>query len=195
MKNIRIIIFLSLIFLTGCSPYIPVIKYEPTASLEIKKSVVRTIKVGSFSDNRGTDLRWLGAVRNGFGMPIKKLFTDKLTSNVVSLAFKKALDVRNLSTGVPQMEIQGVIIKFDCSTMVNYEAHAHLRINVISLPSQEVLFSKTYRTDSTENGFGGGFYGGYKDLAILAQRTLNETIDKFFLDPQFTALLTSVQSN
>lgn len=176
----------------GCSPYVPLIRYEPTQALVASPQVSQAVVV-TFADNRGTDAHWLGAVRNGVGAVVKKLLTDRPTSEVVRDAFVEALAARKIteSESKARIAIKGTIIKFDCSTVVNYEAHAHLQVNVVSLPSGELIYSQSYRTDNTESGFGGGLYGGYKDLAQLAQQTLNQTIDKVFADPVFVAALTN----
>lgn len=194
MRILALLLFLPITLpMFGCSPYVPMIRYEPTQGLAFSTQVTQAVRVGTFIDNRGTDVHWLGAVRNGFGAVVKKLLTNRPTHEVVQTAFEDALKTRNISqtNGLSRIAIEGRIDKFDCSTMVNYEAHAYLKINVVSLPSGALIYSQSYRTDNTESGFGGGLYGGYKDLALLAQKTLNQTIDKVFADPVFVSAITN----
>ena len=181
------------ILMFGCSPYVPTIKYDQTQQANVRALAAHSVSVGNFTDNRGTPDNWLGAVRNGYGAPVKKLYTDGPTSDVVRTAFVEAFAARNIteSKSPERLVVEGTIIKYDCSTMFNYEAHAQLQVNVVSWPSRVVLYSQTYRTDNTESGWGGGLYGGYKDLALMAQQTLSQTIDKFFADPAFVAALTN----
>jgi len=198
MRTLTLPILLPITLLMfGCAPYVPSIRYEPPQELMVGQQVNLSIEVGAFADNRGTDSHWLGAVRNGVGAVVKKLLTEKPTSEVVRAAFIEALAARGIteSKSTARIAIEGTIIKFDCSTLFDYEAHAHLKVDVVSLPTRAVIFSKSYRTDNTMDGFGGGLYGGYKDLGLLAQKTLNETIDKFFADPAFVAALTNLPNH
>lgn len=76
----------------------------------------------------------------------------------------------------------------------NREAHAHLLVNVVSIPSHAVLFSRSYKTDNTESGVGAGIFGDTNHLAEFAQRTLNQTIDKVLSDPAFMEALAGKSS-
>lgn len=186
------------LLLFGCSTtHVVSIKYEPTRDLVIGTKDVHPVKVGNFADNRGTDSRWLGAIRGGYGNVLKKLLTDESTSTsaVVQAAFVAALAARKIPDDTPtpaaRVTIEGVIDKLDCSYFFNREAHAHLQVNVVSLPSRTLVFSQSYRTDNTESGVGAGIFGDPTHLAQFEQRTLNQTIDKVFADPAFIAALTN----
>ena len=179
------------LLMSGCSPYVPSVRYEPSQQLVVSPGDAPAIAVGNFADNRGTPSNWLGAVRNGYGMPVKKLYTEGATSDVVRAAFVDAFSARGIkeSQSPERLVVEGTIIKYDCSTMMNYEAHAEIQVNVVSMPSRVVIYSRNYRTDNTKSGWGGGLYGGFKDLALMAETTLNQTIDKFFADPVFVTAL------
>ncbi|WP_424671866.1 hypothetical protein [Candidatus Binatus sp.] len=147
--------------------------------------------VGPFADDRGTNANWLGAIRGGYGNPLKKLHTDRPVSEVVEQAFTDALKTRQL-LGVRQksnVEIAGDVIKFDCNYYFRREAHAHLLVKVLSLPSHNQVFLRVYRTDNVEGGWGAGIFGNTDELAQFAQRTLNETVDKVLADLEFIAAL------
>jgi hypothetical protein len=73
----------------GCSPYVPLIRYEPTQALVASPQVSQAVVV-TFADNRGTDAHWLGAVRNGVGAVVKKLLTDRPTSEVASRCIRRS---------------------------------------------------------------------------------------------------------
>ena len=136
--------------------------------------------VGSFADDRGTNANWLGAIRGGYGNPLKKLYTDRPVSEVVEQAFTDALQARKLlgDKQNAKVEITGEVIKFDCSYYFNREAHAHLLVKVLSLPSHTLIYSRAYQTDNKEGGWGAGIFGNTDELTQFAQRTLNETVDK-----------------
>ena len=175
----------------GCSTHIETVKYQPTDLISSSASGQGSAVVGPFVDDRGTNENWLGAIRGGYGNPLKKLYTDRPVSEVVKQAFTDALQTRKLlgDTQNARVEVAGEVIKFDCSYYFNREAHAHVLVKVLSLPSHRVLFSRAYQTDNKEGGWGAGIFGNSDELAQFAQRTQNETVDKVLADPEFIASL------
>jgi hypothetical protein len=191
---VKLTLFFPLVLLLfGCSTHVAAIKYQPTRYFLIEAKDAHPVTVGNFADNRGTDSRWLGAIRGGFGQVIKRLLTDEPTSAVVQGAFVAALTARKIPEGnsSARVAIEGTIIKLDCSYFFNREAHAHLQVNVLSLPIRTLIFSQSYRTDNRESGVGAGIFGDPIHLAQFEQNTLNQTIDKVFDDPAFIAALTN----
>ena len=177
--------------IVGCSTHIESVKYQPTDLASNSVSGEASAVVGSFADDRGTNANWLGAIRGGYGNPLKKLYTDRPVSEVVEQAFTDALQARKLlgDTQNAKVEITGEVIKFDCSYYFNREAHAHLLVKVLSLPSHTLIYSRAYQTDNKEGGWGAGIFGNTDELTQFAQRTLNETVDKVLEDPEFIAAL------
>jgi hypothetical protein len=101
------------------------VKYQPTYTPVVTNAPQEaSIMVGSFTDDRGTEPDWLGAIRGGYGNPLKKLRTEKPTSEVVEAAFRDALQTRKMlgSKATSNISIQGSITKFDCSYYFNREA-------------------------------------------------------------------------
>lgn len=188
MSIVRLVVLLPLIISTiGCSTHMVSVRYQPTGQIVSNAPGDASVTVGRFSDDRGTDSNWLGAIRGGYGNPLKKLRTDKPTNEMVEAAFADALQARNMlgTKDNSKVTIEGNIVKFDCSYYFNREAHAHLVVKVVLLPSRALIFSRTYKTDNTESGVAAGIFGDTDHLAAFAQKTLNETIDKVFSDPGF----------
>ena len=82
--------------IVGCSTHIESVKYQPTDLVPTSASGEISAVVGTFADDRGTDANWLGAIRGGYGNPLKKLYTDRPVSEVVEQAFFDALKARKL---------------------------------------------------------------------------------------------------
>jgi uncharacterized lipoprotein YajG len=177
---------------TGCSTHMTTLKYIPQSERMENTTLRSPIALGSVTDERGTDSNWLGAIRGGYGNPIKKLRTDKDTSEEVAAVFSEALRSRNLlgTNESSRTELNISITKFDCSYYFNSEAHAHINVRLVALPMRTVLLTKNYRTDDTESGVGAGIFGDINHLANFAQITLSKTIDKILSDP---ALLIAAQ--
>ena len=181
------------VLLSACSTNLVPIKYEPSRPI-IQPGKISPIASVHSTDNRSTGDNWVGAIRGGFGNPIKKLRTSEPISEVVTAAFVDALRVRNMlgTPGSSSKAVEISIVKFDCSAFFRSEAHAHLNVTILSLPQRVSLFSKLYVTDDAGFGKGeGGIFGDPSTLAAFAQSTLNQTIDKVLADPFFHDALSS----
>ena len=181
-----------LLLLAGCSTHIAKLDYQPAASpVTAPVQSAATLTVGRFNDMRGTRSDWLGAIRGGFGNPLKRLYTDRPTTEVVESAFRDALKSRNMLGDGPssRVTLRGSIKKLDCSYYFNREAHAHILVELVDAQAGTSFYSQTYMTDNTEDGVGAGIFGDPDHLAQFAQKTLNETIDKALSDPALVAAL------
>jgi len=191
----RFLLFL-LIFTvcSGCSSHMMPIKYEPS-SKSTKSNVPENIHVGNVVDSRGTPSNWLGAIRGGYGNPLKKLYTDDETAVVIKVAFEDALKSRGLlgPAETSEYRIDINLLKFDTSYMVNKEAHANFTMSLVYKPTGISSFSQTYRTDNKSGGVGAGIFGNVEALSEFATETLNQTIDKALDDPNFLTALKSIQ--
>ena len=182
---------------TGClSTHTVPLRYESAREMVATTTVSGTVAVGSFRDDRGTDANWLGAIRAVYGNPLKKLRTEQPTREIVEEAFREALRVRGLLASVQEatFEIRGSIKKLDCSYYLNQEAHAHLKVELVRVSSDTVVFGSSYRSDQTAGGFGAGMFAAgmfasVETLRQLAQRTLNAAIEQFFDDASFSRAL------
>ena len=182
------------LFLGGCSTYVVSIRYEPTAQIVANAPGQVMATVGSFTDERGEDSNWLGAIK-GPENSLKTLRTVKPIKEMVEIAFTDALRVRNMlgTKENSKVAIEGKIMKFDCNYYVNREAHAYLQVNVVASPSRALLFSNVYRTDKNEWGLASGMLGEAYQLAGFAETTLSETIDKALSDPRLIEVMLNPQ--
>jgi hypothetical protein len=132
---------------TGCSTHTFQVKYEPTREVVPAANATPPATVGSFRDDRGTDSAWLGAIRGGYGNPLKKLYSDQPTTSVVVTALSDALKARKLLAPANEgsVRLDGSIAKLDCSYYFNREAHAHLLLNVVDVKTNATVFSQTRR--------------------------------------------------
>lgn len=176
--------------LSGCSSHMMAIKYEPS-SKPARHNTLEKVYVGNVLDSRGTKPNWLGAIRGGYGNPLKKLYTDDVTAKVIAKAFEDALRVRGLLglASASQYRIDVTLLKFDTSYYFNKEAHAYLTMSLVNAVTGNTIFSRAYRTDNEKGGVGAGIFGDVDALASFANETLNETIDKALGDPNFIAAL------
>jgi uncharacterized lipoprotein YajG len=171
---------LTLGIVAGCVTDTVSLGYKSVGQLTAANSGT-AVSVGSFVDHRGETPTWIGAVRGGFGNPLKTLQTDKPVSALVQMAFTDGLRARGLlATGAGAYQIAGVINKLECSQYVRREAHAIIDVSVFD-PSGKQIFTQTYTADELEGSLMAlnvGVFGSVDTLRALAEKALNEVVDK-----------------
>jgi hypothetical protein len=194
MKTLRIVCLLGTLgFLFGCSTTTSSLRYVPIDPVKIETDIKPVAVVGTITDLRNEDnARWFGAIRGGFGNPLKKLTGDIPMNQTVARSLSDALRARELlgSGDSAAVRVEGSIQVLDCNYYFNRDAHAQLLLNLIDAKSGTLLYSQSQRTDNSEGGVGAGIFGDPHYLAEFMQKTLNQTIDKFFSDPVFMSVLT-----
>jgi hypothetical protein len=78
--------------LVACSTTRVGINYSPPAEMAAAPSSQADVVVGRFSDDRGEPANWLGAIRGGYGNPLKKLESDEPVSDLVGQVFAAGRD-------------------------------------------------------------------------------------------------------
>jgi hypothetical protein len=169
----------------GCTTYVPLHYTSDAPATGAPPTPL--VSVGAFEDKRGVDIDtdWLGAIRGGFGNPLKKLRTQQPMSQVVQDAFADGLRSRGLfaDSGQGKFLLEGTIEKLDCSEYFNLEAHAQVDLRLLDSGTHALVFSWPYRVDETEGGLGAGIFASVETLRVLAERTLRELVDRALDDP------------
>lgn len=186
----------SLLGASGCSTHTLQLKYETSSEMVAPKDAVPVVTVGTIRDDRNEESTWFGAIRGGYGNPLKKLHADQSINSVVTKALGDALEKRGLlaANDPAAVRIDGSVTEFQCNYYWNRDAHVHLTLSVVDLGSNDVVFTQSYKTDTKEAGVGAGIFGSVDHLAAFTQRTMSQTIDKALDDPAFLAALRSRSS-
>jgi hypothetical protein len=194
MKILRIACLLAVLsILFGCSTTVVTLRYEPTTPVKTELDAKPVAAIGTIKDGRKEeDPRWFGAIRGGYGNPLKKLVGDRPMNETVARSLSDALKERHLlaSGDDAVFRVEGTIQTLDCNYYWNRDAHAQLLLNLFDAKSNGLLYSQSQSTDNSESGAGAGIFGDVNHLAGFMQKTLNQTIDKFFADPAFVSVLT-----
>src|ERR1700730_15585860 len=96
---------MQLSIVAGCVTDTVSLGYKPAAQITPVNSGT-AVSVGSFVYPRGETSTWIGAVRGGYGNPLKPLQTDKPVSALVQTAFTDGLRARGLlATGAGAYQI------------------------------------------------------------------------------------------
>jgi uncharacterized lipoprotein YajG len=187
-RNLRPLLALLLLLLAGCST--TAVSLDYTRAPAPVAGARPQVAVGSFADQRrDDDPRQLGAIRGGMGQPLKTLVLSEDASVVVQKAFAQALDKRGLLAppGSGRYTLSGVINKLDCSPYIRREAHADIVVSLTDNATGKVVLQQTAHADGVTEPSGADYsiFGKVEDLRVVAERTLQDAIDKALSDARF----------
>jgi hypothetical protein len=180
---------LVVLFLSGCSTNAVQLTYDTSAVASQPAAAASSVEIMPVGDNRTHDPYWLGAIRGGFGNPLKTLTTDVPVKDVVENTFTAALNARGLlasTGGVYGMRV--VINQFDCNQYARREAHVRLHISMVELASGQQIYAKDIRVDKVAGSIvtlDAGIFAAVEDLRKLANQALQEAVDQALDDPKF----------
>jgi len=190
------LILATVLVLSGCSTTEVDLIYDASAVTNPPVGVApKSVKILMVNDGRGTDPFWLGAIRGGFGNPLKTLKTKKPVKEVVEKAFAEGLRSRGLlasSEGKFGMEV--IINKLDCSQYVRREAHVRIFVSLVELSSSRTVYARDINVDNVTGGdniFDAGIVADVEDLRKVANQALKQAVDKVLDDRQFVSALTA----
>ena len=169
--------------LAGCVTRDVGLKYTAPTTAASASAAAPVVTAGSFIDQRGEPATWLGAIRGGFGNPLKTLDAIPSVSSLVQTAFTDGLRARGFKAtgGARAYQIAGVIKKLDCSQMVRREAHAIVEVSVYDTSGGKELFTRTYTADNQEGSLlalNVGVFASVDRLRALAEKTLSQIVDQ-----------------
>lgn len=170
------------------------LKYTAPTTAAAASANAPAVTAGSFIDQRGEPATWLGAIRGGFGNPIKTLDADTSVSALVQTAFADGLRARGFRTtaGTRAYQVAGIIKKLDCSQMARREAHAIVEVSVYESASGKQLFTRTYTADNLEGSLlalNTGVFASVDTLRALAEKTLAQVVDQALDDTALRSVL------
>ncbi len=184
---------LVIVSLTACGTTSVGLKYTPPPTLTKASPSAQSLMVGTFLDSRGQPANWLGAIRGGFGNPIKNLESDRPVAEIVKAAFSDGLRARGVTIdeAAAQNQITGTIKKLDCNQIVRREANVEIEITVLD-KSGQARFTRTYAAPNIEGSLlsvSTGVFASVDDLRVTLEKTLREAVDKALDDSALRAAL------
>ena len=182
---------IALSFALGCSTYRVDMDYKPPPrSRGFPNQGPGVVAVGTFTDARDADADWLGAIRGGFGNPLKKLRTEGPAVAVVADIFRTALVARGLLSEEPgDYRLSGSLTRLNCNELMRSEAHAAVGIVVVDVSTGQDVLRKEYAAERTAGGTGGGVFSSVHALRQLLEDVTSELVDQVLDDPDFEAAI------
>lgn len=148
-----------------------------------------TIVFGDVVNQRERGENWLGAIRGGYGNPLKVLVTEQPVHEVVAQAFRDALAARGMATEQGPHRLNLRVIRFDCNQFIPKDAHIILETTLLDSASGATLYQHTYQVDRVGPGIGGGIFTPVEPLRALANDAMQMAVDQALDDPAFRAAL------
>lgn len=173
--------FAALLCCSGCVTDTVSLGYKPASAVNPAGTVSPAhVAVGDFTDNRHEPVRWIGAIRGGYGNPLKKLETDKPVSEIVKDAFRQSLLARGLFAEDGRFIVSGWIDKLDGDQYVRKEATVQLHVSVTDRATHREVFSRPASGNQIEGSLATiktGVFGSVEELRALIERVLSVTVD------------------
>lgn len=179
---------------SGCTTNSVEMTYDQAAIQPVSDQASQSVALGAFSDRRGHGANWLGAIRGGFGNPLKTLETPQPVNEVVRDAYRQGLEARGiLAAGDSQAPIMRVVInQFDCNQYVRREAHIEFAVELWDPEAERVVYEREVVVDNVEGSLVSldtGVFAEVEDLRKVANDTLQQAVDKTLDDPAMRAAL------
>ena len=191
----RAFIFASfaLALVSGCASTRPVeLAYQASTSATAFE-VGTSLTVGTVRDERTNGANWIGAIRGGYGNPLKVLETEKPVKDVVKELFVQGLAARQLAPDSEASRTLDVsIVELNSSQYVRREAHVELSAEVVDAASGKVLWSGRGSADDVNGSIlamNTGIFADPEALRSLLDATLQTAIDEILDDPDMRRAL------
>lgn len=182
---------ISLLFAAACTTTPVTLGYQ--APPTVRSASKADVELATVTDHRKNGPNWLGAIRGGFGNPLKTLETPIPVKDVVGNAFTDGLKARSMkATGSGRFGLQVDVNQFDCNQYVRREAHAKFQVTVLDRGTGKPIYTKNVVVDHVEsnpNPFDAGILASTEDLQHVADLALREAVDQALDDPELIAAI------
>lgn len=185
-----LIVSAATLIIVGCSNTLP-LNYVAVAQYPQSPGTLSAVQV---TDQRGEpDPTWYGAIRGGYGNPLKTLHSDKPIDQTVQDAFDVALATRGIRidqrAAAPSLKV--AIVAFEADQLVRAEADIRLDIVVKSASGETIYSHETAEDPEKFGGVAEGIFADPKDLQAYTQATMDRAINEAIDAPGFlTAIMT-----
>ena len=191
------LVFLAGLSVAACTRQTP-LAYAPTTPVtNLQAPAIGRINT---TDQRGeSDPTWIGAVRGGFGNPLKVLHTPQPLADMVTAAFHDALAARGLlaANGAGQADLDVTIPEFNSTQYIRREANVTLVVELRDHATGQLIYRDQVRSSPVQGSvlaLDVGIFGSSDDLQAVAQGAMNQAIDAALDKPGFVSALRSTNA-
>lgn len=181
-RSALLLVALAALLSAACSTNSVGLSYVPSSPPQAVPGAKARVSVGDFTDDRGEPARWLGAIRGGFGNPVKTLESADPVSEVVEEAFRQALIARGFHAQNGRFVLSGSIGRLDGDQYARKEANVELEVVLTDRQTgREIL-----RRPASANEVAGsamtlktGVFASVEDLRVVIERALSDSVEAF----------------
>jgi len=177
MRKSLVLCCLFCLCFTGCATVKDTLGYVPVIEQQKKNDIA--LCVSTFEDARA-DKKYIGEVRDLFGIPVGEITTEDNVPNWIRNALKMELTNAGYSildaSSADNYLIEGKIIK--AFTKVRFEHRGYMTLEISLKKGDELLFQKTYDTARND---GLGAYE-YASCTEVLKYNLQEVCRNFIKD-------------
>jgi len=144
------------------------------------------------------DPTWYGAIRGGFGNPLKTLHSDKPIQTTFRDAFEAALAARgvHLDPRTKGPAVSVTVAEFEADQVMRSEVKMRFDVAVADAASGRQYYQREIYEDPVSGAaLATGIFADTKDLQALTQATMDRAIDDAIDEPAFLAAIRSHQRN
>jgi hypothetical protein len=156
--------------------------YDPSAAKAVPANAAESVELVSVTDHRKHAANWLGAIRGGYGNPLKTLETPLPVKDMVAKAYEDGLKARGMfASSKAKYGMKVDVSQFDCNQYARREAHIRFDVSLVELPSGKNVYDTVITVDRVTGSmitFDAGIFASVEDLRKLANEALQEAIDK-----------------
>jgi hypothetical protein len=163
--------------------------YSPPASVQQGEPV---LSLGTVTDGRENDPDWFGAVRGGYGNPLKVLRTEGTVAAEFERNLREALVARRLvAEANPRFRLDIRLTRFDSGQFMVREAHVIFVLTLVDLSTNAAVYEHPTSVGVVDGGPSWGIFSSSERLRVTANRAMQQALDQALDDP---GLRTALQS-
>jgi hypothetical protein len=168
--------------LSGCATTRVSLDYESRPVTTSSGLTTPIVTFGTFVDDRKQASNWLGAIRGGYGNPLKVLETPVPVSEVVRDAFVSGARARGMlaDPAAAKYTASVVVNRFDCNQYARREAHISLTVTLRDNATGQTVVTEPVRRDAVTGSvfaLDAGIFGSIDDLRAVAMKVLQDAVD------------------
>ena len=192
----RILALLLLLPTAACSTTAVTLPYAPTAA--VQTAARPTVAVVAVTDVRAEkDPTWIGAIRGGYGNPLKNVTTVRPVRDEVEAAFRDALTARGLlAPGGAAYRLDVEVKRLSCNQLARREGHATFAVALVDARSGRTVYRDEAEARVVTGSiitFDAGLFASVEDLRDVARQAMSQAIDQALNRPGFVAAVQRVQ--
>ncbi len=189
MPSLKSILLLLTALLAGCGTTAATLGYSPTEAPRPRAAPI--VSVVTVTDaRREKDPTYIGAIRGGFGNPLKTLTSARPVKDEVAAAFEAALQARNLYGPNAPAALAVTLTELSANQVARREGHTKFSLVLSDRATGRTLFSDTedvLKIGGSLITFDAGVFASIEDLRAITALSLSQAIAQALDKPGFAA--------